>query len=389
MRGAKIILGVTGGIAAYKSVYLLRLLKKAGADIRVVCTPHVKHFVGELTFASLSEHPVFEGLWSESWSQHVELGQWADLMVVAPCTANTLAKLAHGLCDNALTAVYLAAKCPVLIAPAMDVDMYAHPATQHNLQLLQSYGNTVLPTDEGFLASGLHGAGRMLEPEAIFNYIEYALAPKPLVGKNILISAGPTQEAIDPVRYISNHSTGKMGYALARQAQVWGAHVTLVTGPSAQAIPAGVAAISVVSAADMLSAIQANLSAADVLIMAAAVADYTPITVAQHKIKKQGDMMDIALHKTADILKTLAPHKLPHQQWIGFALETQDELKHAQEKLLRKNLDCIVLNSLQDAGAGFAHDTNKITILRKDGTQQSFPLKSKTAVAEDILREIR
>jgi phosphopantothenoylcysteine decarboxylase/phosphopantothenate--cysteine ligase len=276
-----------------------------------------------------------------------------------------------------------------MIAPAMDVDMYAHPATQHNLQLLRSYGNTILPTDEGFLASGLHGAGRMLEPETIFAHIEYALSAKPLAGKRILISAGPTQEAIDPVRYISNHSTGKMGYAIARQAHLWGAEVVLISGPTALPAPEGVKRISITSAAEMLAATQQQLPACDVLIMAAAVADYTPTSVSSQKIKKDDEEMALPLRKTADILRTLAPQKLPHQQWIGFALETNDEVQHALAKLARKNLDCIVLNSLQDAGAGFAYDTNKITILRKDGTTQAFPLKDKTEVAADILREIR
>jgi len=388
LAGKKIILGVTGGIAAYKSVYLLRLLKKAGAEVQVVCTPAVRHFVGELTFSTLSQRPVFEGLWSAQWSAHVEIGIWADLMVVAPTTTNTLAKFAHGLCDNALTAVYLAAKCPVMVAPAMDLDMFLHPRTQANMRMLEEVGNTVLPTEEGFLASGLHGPGRMLAPEAIMEHIEMALSPKPLLGKRLLLTAGPTQEAIDPVRYVSNHSTGKMGFSLAREARNLGAEVTLITGPTALAAPLGVTCVRVTSAADMLEATQKHLAQSDILIMSAAIADYTPAEVATQKIKKTGDSISLDMKKTQDVLRTLALLKQPHQTWVGFALETNNEMAHAQDKLQRKNLDMIVLNSLQDPGAGFAHDTNKITLIRKDGTVSGFPLKSKTEVAADILAQL-
>lgn len=388
LKGKKIILGVTGGIAAYKSVTLLRLLTKAGAEVQVVTTESVSRFVGELTFSTLSKRPVFSGLWSEQWSAHVEIGMWADLMVVAPTTANTIAKFAHGLCDNALTAVYLAAKCPVMIAPAMDVDMMLHPRTQANLRLLEEVGNAVLPSGDGWLASGLHGKGRMLEPEEIFEHVEAALHPKFLAGKNILITAGPTQEALDPVRYVSNHSTGKMGYAIAHKARNYGAHVTLVTGPTALTPPQGIVVERVTSAGDMLQATRRHLPKADVLIMAAAIADYRAAEIAEQKIKKTGETLTLELVKTADVLRTLAPEKRPGQLWVGFALETQNERTNALDKLARKNLDMIVLNSLNDPGAGFAHDTNKITILKPGGTELTFPLKNKQDVAADILNEV-
>lgn len=388
LQGKKIILGVTGGIAAYKSVSLLRLLKKAGAEVQVVLTESVPQFVGELTFSTLSQRPVFRGLWNGQWAAHVEIGLWGDLMVVAPATANTLAKFAHGLCDNALTAVYLAAKCPVMVAPAMDLDMMLHPRTQANLRLLQDVGNTVLPTGEGFLASGLHGPGRMLEPEEIYEHIVMALSPKPLAGKKVVITAGPTQEALDPVRYISNHSTGKMGYALAEQARNYGAQVTLISGPSALTPPYGIDTVKVASAEQMLRATETHLAGADVLIMAAAIADYKAAEVAEQKIKKTGETMSLDLVKTHDVLRTLAPHKQPGQFWVGFALETQNERANALGKLERKNLDMIVLNSLNDPGAGFAHETNKITILKKGGGEQAFPLKHKQDVAADILHEV-
>ncbi len=388
LKGKKIILGITGGIAAYKSVYLLRLLKKAGAEVKVVITPATKQFVGELTFSTLSENPVFEGLWSAQWSAHVEMGLWADVMLVAPCTTNTLAKFANGLCDNALTAVYLAAKCPVIIAPAMDRDMFLHPATQKNMQTLQSYGNTVLPTGNGFLASGLEGWGRMLEPEEIFEALVSHLTPKKLQGKKMLITAGPTQEALDPVRYLSNHSTGKMGIALATEAMRMGANVTLVIGPTHVPIPAGINIKKIVSAKDMLFAVRENAESQDIMIFSAAVADYTPAEVADKKIKKNTDDFHLALQKTTDILKETVEKKREGQIIMGFALETNNEMEHAHKKLISKNADFIVLNSMQDAGAGFGHDTNKITLLHKSGTVTDFSLKSKTEVAKDILAAI-
>lgn len=388
LKNKKIILGITGGIAAYKSVYLLRLLKKAGAEVKVVITPATKQFVGELTFSTLSENPVFEGLWSAQWSAHVEMGLWADVMLVAPCTTNTLAKFANGLCDNALTAVYLAAKCPVMIAPAMDRDMFLHPATQKNIQTLQSYGNTVLPTGNGFLASGLEGWGRMLEPEEIFETLISHFTPKKLQGKKMLITAGPTQEALDPVRYLSNHSTGKMGIALATEAMRMGADVTLVIGPTHVAIPAGINVKKIISAKDMLLAVRENAESQDIMIFSAAVADYTPAEVADKKIKKNTDEFHLALQKTTDILKETVEKKREGQIIMGFALETNDEMEHAHKKLISKNADFIVLNSMQDAGAGFGHDTNKVTLLHKSGTVTDFSLKSKSEVAKDILAAI-
>lgn len=385
LKDKKIILGVTGGIAAYKSVLLLRLLQKAGAQVRVVATPAVAHFVGELTFSGLTGEKVFSGLWEENWSAHVEMGLWGDIMVVAPCTANTLAKFANGLCDNALTAVYLAAKCPVMIAPAMDRDMFAHPSTQRNLETLRSYGNKVLDTGKGYLASGLMGEGRMLEPEEILEEIYAALTPKLLEGKKLLITAGPTQEAIDPVRYITNHSSGKMGISIAQLAQRMGAEVTLILGPVAQPIPANVHCISVKSARDMYEAVAQYKDNQDIIIMSAAVADYTPLTVADKKIKKKTDDFQLELIKTTDILKETGVNKKAHQLLVGFALETDNEMENAHKKLVSKNLDLIVLNSMQDKGAGFGHDTNKIVLIERGGKVIDFDLKPKSEVAYDIL----
>ncbi len=386
LSGKKVILGVCGGIAAYKSVYLLRLLKKAGAEVQVVTTESASRFVGDLSFSSLAGRPVFQDLWGEEWSAHVELGLWADLMVVAPATANTLAKMAQGLCDNALLAVYLSAKCPVMVAPAMDLDMYAHPRTQANLQTLTTDGVEVLPTGTGFLASGLQGPGRLLEPEEIFARIEAKLNPaQDLAEKKLLITAGPTRESIDPVRFLTNHSTGKMGYALARQAADMGAEVSLVSGPTNLTDPEGVKTIRVQSTLEMFEAVMARAQVQDVMIMSAAVADYTPKEVATEKIKKQGDDLVIHFQRTQDILATVGQQKRPDQFLVGFALETQDEEANARRKLEKKNLDAIVLNSLRTEGAGFGHDTNQVTIMTRDGAKQAFPLKTKDEVAKDIL----
>ena len=391
LEGKKIILGISGSIAAYKGVYLLRLLQKAGAEVKVVCTPTVSHFVGELTFSSLTGTSVFSGLWEEKWSEHVELGTWADLMVIAPATANTLAKCATGICDNALLAVYLAARCPVLVAPAMDVDMFLHPRVQHNLQILKQDGVRVLETGTGYLASGLEGPGRLLEPEEILQAIEKLFARTantPLKGKKILISAGPTQEALDPVRYISNHSSGKMGYALAEVAQSWGAEVSLVSGPTALSSPSGVDFYPVVSAREMFECIKGLKDKQDILIMAAAVSDYAPADIQTQKIKKKGESLELTLHKTTDILKYLGQNKGVEQFLVGFALETNNAQAHAEQKLRDKNLDLIVLNSLEDEGAGFGHNTNKITLIDRAGNAQAFPLKPKKEVAVDILDKI-
>ena len=388
LKNKKIILGVSGSIAAYKAVFLLRLLKKAGAEVKVVTTPSVSHFVGNLTFSSLSGQEVFEGLWNENWSEHVSLGTWADLMVVAPATANTMAKMAHGLCDNALTAVFLAARCPVMIAPAMDADMMIHPRTRKNLEILSGDGHIVLPTGEGFLASGLHGPGRLLEPEEIMERIELFFSAGPLKGKKLMITAGPTREAIDPVRYISNHSSGKMGYAIAEEAANLGAEVTLISGPTNLTPPANVHFVPVISSEEMFLATQKVASEQDIMIMAAAVSDYTPAEVATQKIKKKSDNMAIELKKTTDILKSVGQNKRPDQVLVGFALETEHEKDNAKKKLLGKNLDFIVLNSLRDKGAGFSHDTNKVTIMDREGNVQDFPLKSKQMVAKDILDKV-
>lgn len=388
LRNKKIILGVSGSIAAYKSVFLLRMLKKAGAHVKVVTTPSVSHFVGELSWTSLSGEKVFTGLWNERWSEHVTLGTWADLMIVAPMTANTLAKFAHGQCDNALTAVYLAARCPVLMAPAMDADMYIHPRVSANIQQIEKDGHQVLPTGIGFLASGLEGPGRMAEPEEIFAAGEKYFKKQPLEGKKLMITAGPTREAIDPVRYISNYSSGKMGYAIAATAAELGADVTLISGPTAIEYPANVTVVPTISSQEMLEEVKKIASLQHILIMAAAVSDYTPLNVANQKIKKSSDEMNIPLKKTTDILKHLGEHKRSDQLLVGFALETHDEMKHAQGKLASKNLDMIVLNSLKDKGAGFAHDTNKITILDRWGKTQAYELKPKKEVARDILDKV-
>ena len=388
LRNKKIILAVSGSIAAYKAVYLLRLLKKAGASVRVVTTPAVTEFVGELTFSSLSGEEVFSGLWDANWSEHVTLGTWADLMVIAPATANTIGKLAHGLCDNALTAVYLAARCPVMIAPAMDADMMIHPRTNANISTLRKDGCKVLPTGTGFLASGLEGPGRLLEPEEIFQEIGKFFSNGPLKGKKLMVTAGPTREPIDPVRYISNHSSGKMGYAIARDARELGAEVTLITGPTYIEKPDGVHVLEVESAGEMFEAVKNVASKQDILIMSAAVADYSPENVADRKIKKKGDEMSLKLRKTTDILKYLGGIKKDDQLLVGFALETNNELENAKNKLTGKNLDFVVLNSLQDQGAGFSHDTNKITLLDRWGEMKEFPLKSKQMVARDILSKV-
>lgn len=386
LSGKKIILGVSGSIAAYKAILLLRMLKKAGADVKVVLTPAVEKFVGELTWGSLTGEKVFVDLWGENWSEHVDLGNWADLMVVAPATANTIAKMATGLCDNALTAVYLAAACPVMVAPAMDADMYRHPSLQDNLALLQKRRVTVLPTNTGFLASGLEGPGRLLEPEEILVSIEQHFAlSQHLAGKHILVSAGPTRESIDPVRFITNHSTGKMGYAIAIDAARRGAKVSLVAGPTLFPDPPGLETLHVQSSQDMFECIKELAPQQDAIIMSAAVSDYRPTSTADQKIKKQEGNMGIELERTTDILAYLGTHKPDHQLLVGFALETQNEQANATKKLKKKNLDMIVLNSLRDKGAGFGHDTNKVSVLDKDGSIQEFDLKSKTEVAKDIM----
>jgi phosphopantothenoylcysteine decarboxylase/phosphopantothenate--cysteine ligase len=388
LKGKKIILGVTASIAAYKAVFLLRLLQKEGAEVRVVTTPHVDKFVGELSFSALTNGKTFTGLWEEGWSEHVSMGTWADLMLVAPTTANSLAKFANGLCDNALTAVYLAAHCPVMMAPAMDADMYVHPRTQANIQTLKSDGIKVLPVGKGYLASGLIGPGRMLEPEEILEEVKQHFAHGPLSQVNLLLTAGPTRESIDPVRFLTNHSTGKMGYAIAEEAAKLGARVSLISGPTNLPTPYGVNRIDVMSTAEMYEAVHQRVDKQEVIIMSAAVSDYTPVEVADEKIKKKGYELLIRMKKTQDILKSVGAIKKNGQLLVGFALETNDELANAQKKLESKNLDFIVLNSLKDKGAGFGHDTNKVKLLFRSGEQKDFVLKTKREVAQDILTEV-
>ena len=385
-----IVLGVTAGIAAYKTPQLVRLLTKKGYNVRVILTENAKEFVTPLTLSTVSKNPVLTSFSSPEgdWHSHVELALWADVMLIAPATANTIAKMAHGVCDNLLLATYFSAKAPVFIAPAMDLDMYAHPTVTENLAKLASYGNHIIPATYGELASGLVGQGRMAEPEDIILFLENTLSENlPLKGKKILITAGPTYEAIDPVRFIGNFSSGKMGIALANEAVRQGAEVHLILGPSTEKnIHSQIHLHRVVSAQQMYEAAVIEFSTCDIAILAAAVADYTPETVASEKIKKKGGNLSLTLVPTVDILASLGKIKTT-QTLIGFALETENEVANAQTKLEKKNLDAIVLNSLRDAGAGFGTDTNKVTFITKE-TQISFPLKSKEEVAKDILAQI-
>lgn len=387
----KIILGVTGSIAAYKTAFLTRLLIKEGAEVQIIMTDAAKAFITPLTLATLAKRPALSNFVKNDageWNNHVDLGLWADALVIAPTTAHTLSKCANGLCDDLLTAVYLSARCPVFFAPAMDLDMYQHDSTLENLEKLTNYGNYILGAEHGELASGLTGTGRMAEPEHIIVALKKYFAQIPaLKGKKILITAGPTQEAIDPVRYISNHSTGKMGYAIAQAFAQAGAEVTLVSGPTAQSLPdASVKLIQIRSAQEMYEAAQEVFPSADVVILSAAVADYTPAYPANRKIKKKESHFNIELTKTIDIAATLGQQKREGQIMVGFALETDNEFDNAVGKLKSKNLDLIVLNSLNDKGAGFAYDTNKITVIEASGIVHHFDLKSKTAVAQDILK---
>lgn len=387
-----IILGVCGSIAAYKSALLVRLLVKTGANVKVILTTDACNFITPLTLATLSKNPVFTQYFEPEtgvWSNHVELGLWADYFLVAPASANTLGKMANGLCDNLLTAVYLSAKCPVFFAPAMDLDMWKHESTQENIAKLTSYGNTLIPPGSGELASGLFGEGRMAEPEQIVEFLsDYVKESLPLLGKKVLITAGPTYEAIDPVRFIGNHSSGKMGFALAEEMYNLGAEVTLVTGPTNETCSEQIKRIDVVSASEMLTSCDTYFSGSDITIMSAAVADYTPSEVALQKIKKKEDNFQISLRKTTDILATLGARKSKSQLLVGFALETVNEEQYAKDKLTKKNLDLIVLNSLNDKGAGFKSTTNKITIFNKALEKKVFEMKLKVDVAKDICNEI-
>ncbi|MGN8071281.1 bifunctional phosphopantothenoylcysteine decarboxylase/phosphopantothenate--cysteine ligase CoaBC [Mucilaginibacter sp. 22184] len=393
LEGKNIVLGVCGSIAAYKSALLVRLLVKAGAHVKVVMTQDATHFITPLTLATLSKNPVHVNYFKPDtgeWNNHVELGLWADMLIIAPASANTLAKMANGICDNLLLAVYLSAKCPVYFAPAMDLDMWLHPATRQNVTRLQSYGNVLIAPGSGELASGLYGEGRMAEPDEIVAFLSSTLKKKLLLANhNIVVTAGPTYEAIDPVRFIGNHSSGKMGFAIADELAAMGADVTLISGPSAEVShQQNIKRINVTSAAEMLAACESNFKTAKACIMSAAVADYTPVHVAEQKIKKQDSGFSIELKKTTDILKYLGEQKTPDQILVGFALETNDEEQNAISKLQRKNLDFIVLNSLNDAGAGFKKDTNKVTIIDRDLQKTVFELKSKEAVAQDICLKV-
>ncbi|MEJ2883324.1 bifunctional phosphopantothenoylcysteine decarboxylase/phosphopantothenate--cysteine ligase CoaBC [Pedobacter sp. GR22-6] len=392
LKDKNIILGVCGSIAAYKAATLVRLLVKAGANVKVILTSDAANFITPLTLATLSKNPVYTQYFEEEtgvWSNHVELGLWADYLLVAPASANTIAKMAKGLCDNLLTAVYLSAKCPVLFAPAMDLDMWAHESTQQNVSQLLSYGNILIAPGTGELASGLHGQGRMAEPEEILVFLEQLIKKGlPLLGTKVLVTAGPTYEAIDPVRFIGNHSSGKMGFAIANQFAAMGAEVTLITGPTAEKSAQQLRRIDVLSAADMLDACLREFSEAKITVMSAAVADYTPVQAAAQKIKKSEEQFQLQLKKTTDILASLGKLKTAQQILVGFALETENEEVHAKAKLIKKNLDLIVLNSLNDKGAGFKMDTNKITIFNQASEKTVFEMKSKSEVAKDICLEI-
>ena len=394
LSGKKILLGISGGIAAYKTAHLIRLFIKAGAHIQVIMTPASKDFITPLTLSTLSKNQVYSDFFNEDdkeamWNNHVDLALWADLFIIAPATANTMSKMANGNCDNLLIATYLSAKCPVYFAPAMDLDMYKHPSTLSSFSKLKQFGNTIIPAESGELASGLSGEGRMAEPENIVSFLENDLLSKlPLKGKKILITAGPTYEAIDPVRFIGNHSSGKMGYDIAVEAANKGAEVILVSGPSNQVLKDNsIQLIKVVSAQEMYDACHANFENVDVAIAAAAVADYRPKNVASQKIKKQETNLTIELEKTQDILATLGEKKR-NQFLIGFALETENEIENAIGKIKKKNLDLIVLNSLNDKGAGFGHSTNKVTFIDKNFKELPMDLKSKEAVAQDIVNII-
>ncbi|MCE2996140.1 MAG: bifunctional phosphopantothenoylcysteine decarboxylase/phosphopantothenate--cysteine ligase CoaBC [Cyclobacteriaceae bacterium] len=393
LAGKKILVGVSGSIAAYKSALLVRLLVKSGAEVKVVMTPAAKDFITPLTLSTLSKNPVLveftngeQGL----WNNHVDLGLWADALVIAPASANTLSKMAHGQCDNLLLAVYLSARCPVFFAPAMDLDMLQHPSTKENIHKLESWGNHQINPTYGELASGLEGKGRMAEPEEIVSFLKnHFSTSQKLKGKKVLVTAGPTHEAIDPVRFIGNNSSGKMGFAIAEQLANEGAEVELVVGPTHLAPTAqNVKVTRVTSAQQMYEACVARFPSMDVAVLAAAVADYRPIHTADQKIKKTNDHLVIELTKTHDIAAELGKQKQAHQLMVGFALETENEKANALKKIATKNFDLIVLNSLNDAGAGFGHDTNKVAIIHKSGVEKNFSLKSKKEVARDIVDDI-
>lgn len=389
LKGKKIVLGITGSIAAYKAAYIIRGLIKRGAEVQVVITPAGKEFITPITLSALTSKPVISEFFSGrdgTWNSHVDLGLWADVMLIAPATASTIGKMANGIADNMLITTYLSSKAPVFVAPAMDLDMFAHPSTQKNIETLRSYGNHIIEPGEGELASHLVGKGRMEEPDAIIRVLEEFFAnQQDLSKKKVLITAGPTYEKIDPVRFIGNYSSGKMGFALAEECASRGAEVTLIAGPvQIKTVHPNIHLIDVESAQEMYEVSMAHYPSADAGILCAAVADFTPEVVADNKIKRKGDELTVVLKPTQDIAASLGKTKRADQLLAGFALETNDELQNAQSKMQRKNFDFIVLNSLQDQGAGFRHDTNKITIIDKDG-KTDYPLKSKREVASDII----
>ncbi|MBE7177899.1 MAG: bifunctional phosphopantothenoylcysteine decarboxylase/phosphopantothenate--cysteine ligase CoaBC [Mucilaginibacter polytrichastri] len=392
LSGKKIILGVCGSIAAYKAAHLVRLLVREGAEVKVIMTEAATQFITPVTLSTLSKNPVLTEYTNDetgTWNNHVELGLWADLILIAPASANTLAKMAGGICDNLLLAVYLSARCPVYFAPAMDLDMWKHPATQANVERLQSFGNLLIEPGTGELASGLSGEGRLAEPEEIVRHIEKSGVKKALAGQHVLVSAGPTHEAIDPVRFIANHSSGKMGFAIAEAFRAQGAHVTLVAGPNHLAkVHPGIQVVNVISAQEMYDACFADFQNQDIVVMAAAVADYRPKNVAENKIKKNGSELQIELVKNPDILQAMGEQRSDKQILVGFALETEHEKEHAQEKLQRKRLDMIVLNSLRDEGAGFGTETNQVTIINRGGRETFINMKSKKDIAADLVQHI-
>ena len=390
LKGKKILLGITGSIAAYKSAILVRLLVKQGAEVKIIMTTAAKDFVTPLSLSTLSKNDVLADITdNDTWANHVMLGRWADVMLIAPLSCNTLAKMANGLCDNLLMAVYLSATCPVVVAPAMDEDMWHHNSTKENLKKITSFNNQIIPVEKGELASGLVGEGRMAEPENIVNWLEILFSNKlELKGKKVLITAGPTYEAIDPVRFIGNHSSGKMGVAIAEEMKNRGANVTLVLGPSNINVSENIEVIKVKSANEMYDACINHFEKTDIAVMSAAVADYTPVSTASQKIKKNENTFNIELTKTKDILKSLGEKKKNKQILVGFALETNNEKEYALKKLQTKNADMIVLNSLNDAGAGFGYDTNRITIFDKHNNEYKFDTKSKKEVAKDIVNTI-
>ena len=394
LKGKKIVLGITGSIAAYKACYIIRGLIKAGAEVQVVITPAGKEFITPITLSALTQKPVISDFFSQrdgTWHSHVALGLWADAMLIAPCTASTLGKMANGVADNMLITTYLSMKAPVFIAPAMDLDMYQHPTTQANIQKLQSFGNLMIEPQSGFLASGLEGKGRMEEPEQIGRYLDYYFEEKDLKGKKIMITAGPTYEKIDPVRFIGNYSSGKMGIALAEQCARRGAEVSLIAGPISSSLLSDltslISVIKVENCEEMYQAATQTFATSDAAILCAAVADFRPETIAGEKIKREKDDLVIRLKPTHDIAAELGSMKKPHQRMVGFALETDNELQNAQSKLERKNLDFIVLNTLRNQGTCFQSDDNQISIISRNG-QQDYPRKPKSEVAKDIIDQL-